>query len=482
MVDDRPEPERIEIELTSRGSSDTEMRFGRGRRNDADRSDGSEAGDGTIVMASEAPGRTPWLSTERGRLVSATSLVGIVALLLGVLVGRAGSNEGLATTDVPATVTAVATATSTIVGTLDTLPPVEPSPATTSSSGSRQVFPTTPGAQASNAPTVINPIIAGQPFEIVIHAGRGQVRRIDVATGGTTVIEADPIDFGSPALFAGPDWVMGPNPGGRPTVYFDDGTTSDLGVGTNLFVMRAGDERFWISDDSLSSSATRLTEIAIDGSATGAELELAGYPVMPDPLGGIVTYASGGSYIVGPDATTRITPGRLLTLGRRKALVHECDENLVCRYYVVDRSTGNSRSLTLDPKLLDNLEFQIGTWLQSGQQLNPDEDAVLVTTWSPAGRNGGGVLDLETGEYVEIDASLSNPAMDWSPDGRFVFWIELGKLQVFDRSTRESHMVFEDMPTVSAFAIRPSGSEATPDADEASADASYVLPPSTSTP
>jgi len=80
-----------------------------------------------------------------------------------------------------------------------------------------------------------------------------------------------------------------------------------------------------------------------------------------------------------------------------------------------------------------------------------------VMTWNESS-NGSpyyGVVDLLTGQYTEIGSSGYINGMRWTPDGRFVFWLRGGSLEVFEPLTGESVKLSDDLGFVNSFAIRP---------------------------
>ena len=70
-----------------------------------------------------------------------------------------------------------------------------------------------------------------------------------------------------------------------------------------------------------------------------------------DPAGGGVVQVSGGVFQVEADGPTRITRGTLVAIGADRALVHECDEDLTCDYFLVDRSNSSRTPLVLSESL-----------------------------------------------------------------------------------------------------------------------------------
>ena len=75
-----------------------------------------------------------------------------------------------------------------------------------------------------------------------------------------------------------------------------------------------------------------------------------------------------------------------------------------------------------------------------------------------SGQQSLGVIDLTTGGYEPIGGFVDTPAMAWAPDGRSVYWLDRGRLTVFDRSTGVSTLFSDDLGTIIGFTLRPTTS------------------------
>jgi hypothetical protein len=452
VVDQGHEPERIEIELTSHDPAGA----GRARR--------VRAGSADDDLATTEPGKVGepgLLGSERGRLIAVGAAAAVIALLIGVLVGRMGSGD-VESSDAASSTTAEATTTTRPAENRDTLPrapeiltptTTRPQPATTTTVDPEQLITGT---------ISIDPAVPPDDVEVVVLNGEGDVVRIDVASGATVSTRVEGSQLGPPFVDAGKGWVLvhSFDETGSWTVIFDDGSRSSVDLGSWFPSLTSnGGSSFWrLEIDRASGAPTHLVEVAVDGSETGAVLDLDGfYPQLTDPLGGVVVQAPGGYYLMRPDVRTRFTSGQLIALGERRALVNECDEQLVCGYFVVDRTTGARTQLALDPALGDLAAIEIGSWWSLRDPMSPDENALLIVSYDQqSGFQTHGVLDLTTGEHTEIGALLDAPQMVWSPGGRSVYWLDVGRLMVFDPSTGESVLFSDDLDTLTALTVRPS--------------------------
>lgn len=448
-MDDRDEPNRIEIELTSH-----EPVHGGTPRSEPPLTQ-DVPGHGAVTVGE------PVRSDDRNRrLVLGVSAIAVAALFVGVAVGRMGRRGTPETDDATAaddTAVAVTSAAPT-VDDRDTLPAAEPVPPTTPPS------PTTTEAAGWSAEELIDvhPSVDAEGVEILALTNRGQVVRVDPASGNTVTADVQGSQFGPPALYAGDGWTMLPSfdPGRESVVLHDDGSRSSIALGSSWLVLAdTSTGRVWSGVESADGGApVRLVETAIDGGPTGAEIELNGViPRMLDPLGGVLVDAPGGSYVLTPEEATRLTAGRVLALGRQRAFVQECDEALVCTHAVIDRSSGEHRVVPLDPELGEAPNLESSAWWVFQEPWNESEDALLVLAWNPigAGRQSYGVLDVEDGDYIEIGNAIDVPSVRWVDD-RSLLWLDRGRLRWFDLTTGESVLLTEDLGTLNAFTTRPS--------------------------
>lgn len=487
-MDERPEPQRVEIELTAHESA------GRRRRRpesgpEAARGDLGARSDGDVDTLDE-PGSES-ADHERGRLVAGASVIAMTALLVGVVVGRMGSGDDAVVSDTDTTPsTSVVTTTTDRVETTDTLPPagrVLTQPATQSTTqpatSGTDAVPDDP-EQPVQGQIGVHPSVREAGVEVVALTHGGEITRIDVTTGATVTTDVTASSqFGPPTLHSGDGWILVPSFDDvqGSVVLFDDGTRTSIDLGSSWPLLAVGTSgRFWRGEQQVRDSAPmRLIEISIDGSATGAEIDLNGFfPRMTDPLGGVVVDAPGGSYIVTTDGITRLTTGRLLALGRERAFVQECGDRLDCGYFVIDRATGERRPLALDRALGDRATLEAGGWWTFQEPLNAAEDAVFILSWDQFGNGeqSHGVLDLVTGAYIEIGGAIDVPTLRWGQDGTSVFWLDGSRLRVFDISTGDSVLFSEDLGNLSTFTLRPLPTSAGSDDEPAVASSS---PPTT---
>lgn len=442
MVDEGHEPERIEIELTSHDPALAASR----------RTRSGPTGDDTAVTETGEPGEPGPLGTERGRLVAVGAAAAVVALVVGVLVGRMGSG-GIESSDDAATTT-VATTTTSTPGNRDTLPPAPEVLSPTTTRPDRTTTTTISADEWTEGSVAVNPEFGGEQVEVVALVGQGVLVRIDATTGATLSTQTD-ARFGQPYVSAADGWVLVPDDRGGFGAIADDGSRTAMDLGGWWPALTSGGAAWRAEFDQEPGQLTRLVQVAFDGTETGEVIDIDGfYPVASDPLGGVVVQASGGYYVVEPDSRERLTTGALHAIGVRTALVHECDDQLECGYFVIDRSTGARERLDIDVHELENLQLGGFGWWGLGSPMSPTEDALVVITFGAQGP-ALGVLDLTTGSYTELRRFENEPQAAWSPSGRYLYWVDGGTIMVFDRSTGESVPFSDDVDRVMALDVRP---------------------------
>lgn len=144
--------------------------------------------------------------------------------------------------------------------------------------------------------------------------------------------------------------------------------------------------------------------------------------VLPDGLGGLVIGALGGIYRWQPGDWTprRFSVGSVLSAAGGFVLAAECDDDLGCGAVVHDLRTGTSRPAPIVPGLEG--PYAYGQVARDGEVLlalrteNGDPSLVAVTM-------AGAVVDLGKARLGCLRSGCA--AMPhWSPDGRWLFWVE----------------------------------------------------------
>jgi len=431
----------VEIELTP-----TERRVER-------REAGQRPADDT--EPSRSGRRRPPPFSERGRLLAVAGCAGLLALAIGWAAGRASAPEPMATpsTTVPPTRSV----------------PGSPLPApddTERAPADDEAQPTTRRTTTTStvpdwseeAPVEIHEALDGLPMTIVATNSTGDYFEIDFAFGTMRRRVIRPM-FGGVEVRVGPGGVLlMPQDGDGTAWLLEDGAEPvqvEIGATWDTYWF-PGSPVLWRAVLNADGSGSTLEAVGPDGEPTGERIVLPGpfaYPQVGDPLGGVVVDMPGGLYRYTVDGVELLTTGLLFGLSSELLVAYECDSEGVCDLRRVDRATGES--VTID--VADATKI-LPTWNQ--WRVSPDGSQVLVQVVSPIESGGGyevegqAVLDLSDGTVTPLTRTYVQ-SVDWSPDGRFVFYVR-GRLMALDRATGETFPVFDEDPRrIDTFAVRP---------------------------
>ena len=208
----------------------------------------------------------------------------------------------------------------------------------------------------------------------------------------------------------------------------------------------------WVDLGDADSGSIRLVDV--DGRAAAPAIPLprnASGWILPDGGGRPLVITTGGVYDVRPDGLRRVTTGVVLASGPTGWLVTECDARNTCTAKVVDRASGSRRSLAAFPERLD----------RASGMVSPDGSTAALVEDRAAGGSALWLVDLTTGRAHRVAVrSLPAPypgsgSVVWSPDGRWVFVVDLGgQLRAVDSTTRQVRRLGPDLPEVSQLAVR----------------------------
>jgi hypothetical protein len=92
--------------------------------------------------------------------------------------------------------------------------------------------------------------------------------------------------------------------------------------------------------------------------------------------------------------------------------------------------------------------------------ISPDGEVCAVMLMGEQ-RVALGLLDLQSGAVVELGEPWWMPALAWSPDGRFTFYLDgddgaMRHLWAYDRESDETFPVFDDPTEWRTLSARPS--------------------------
>lgn len=440
VVEGWTEPERIEMSVTS----------------DDDPGDGLD-GRGWAEGEPAAP------SGDR-RVLTVATVTGVVALLLGWFIGYSARSDEAA--PAAATTTEAADRSETSVAAALPGEPV-PLPATT---WPRRTTTTTTLAQPVVEAVEIDPRLAGIELTLVGTASNGshlELLELDLDTQTVTRTDLGKFYSGADWMLAGHDWAL--IVGGQGTgLMVRDGEPLDLSVHGEIWENRwdASTGTAWRPDegsDWAPNGPSVWREYGIDGEPTGAMIELPfnGWVELIDPGGGFVMEATGKHYSIDSSSASLIGTGQLLGLSADLAVFWDCDDQLRCGPEVVDRQTGVVRRLDTVPSSDPGIQLD-GLWgwgAMAAATISPDGGACAVMVMGEQSVELG-LLEFESGAVVELGESWWMPALAWSPDAGFAFYLKSdngasGHLWAYERASGETFSVFVETREWKTLSARP---------------------------
>jgi hypothetical protein len=464
-VEDPHGATRVEIELTS--NEETRQR----RRKASGAAAVEFAGHD---HASEIPAASPELEArlppaepppalvERRTLVLVTAAVAIVSLFVGWSLGRSGGSSAGDVAQPDATVADTSPDETPPLAEIPTTVPVttirvaiRPRPETPS--------PTTAAPEWQTETVAVDPAAAALALDVVMVGGT-RIAEFDTATGELRTLPLDSRVSQPQFVDAGPDWFVIRNfdSGGarlvrdrEPPVDVPilDVWSSHFQPGTGTFLQAAREYT--------QGAPLGIVEVDHEGAETGRRFEMPGgvWPAAPDPAGGVVVSAAGGTYHVGPEGSQRLTAGNLVALSPRVALVTECGEDFSeCGMYLADRATGDRTEVVPYDSAsgpLAVLDVQSPAFWSSPElmgAISPDD------RWAPIMLSTDGqqfgLIDLTSGELVPLGANPPS-GLWWSPDAHFAIFNQSSRLMLFDTQQRTTIDIAPHGIAVDAFAVRP---------------------------
>jgi hypothetical protein len=413
VVAGRPEPERIEIELTSNVGASSDPVFS----------------DGDVVIGESIDQDAGSEATGERRAFLIATTVGVLALVLGWLIGRTGGSDEVATVATGEPVTTEVEPAELLPG--ETLPS-----AVTTTTRPRPTTTTSTLAPPSRAFVEVDPRLAGIELTLVGIERGNVIVDLDLAAQTMTRRDIGGARVEPGPLVIGDGWVVIADPYGEQIwVVGDDGSRQQVDLGEPWGLLwQAGTDRFWRPPDQLGwdrpafNEPTIYEEIDLAGEPTGVVLELPfdTWSWQVDPGGGLLVERAGKLYTVDESSISLIGTGEVVALSGDIALMRDCDEQLECGLFVVDRSSGDVRPLPVETVAGEPMAVE-GMWGWFGgveNTISPDQAmcAVMVTA------DDGPVLallDLRSGVVVEIGDEGEFPStVIWSPDGRFMFFLD----------------------------------------------------------
>ncbi len=304
-------------------------------------------------------------------------------------------------------------------------------------------------------------------WEVFAH-GPGDLVAIDLARGKitTTVLPAEVSGNPYTWFLVGPHEAVIRSEGGLEPGY----VVPDGGPARRLGATLAGAGP--LLPGPVSGQAWRYSWVA--GSPVMTLVTLAGRPVGPvialapphhpapgmpaaDGRGGVLLLESAAeAYDVGPDQRGQVN-GQVIAVGPTRWLIVSCRDGTRCRNVVYDPRSGAERVLP-GPALASAAYI----WPPAGV-VSPDGSAAAIidtatvdtTTAQPTIR----LINLATGAdsriAVPFDRDVGSQSMAWSPDGRWLFVADDGRLLAVNASTGRVTGLGVRLPDVSQVAVWP---------------------------
>jgi hypothetical protein len=295
---------------------------------------------------------------------------------------------------------------------------------------------TAPRETTPTQPPVHVPWLPELPgVELVMGTRDGDVLRVDLASGRTSVLRTGIANFGSnvspdAARVIGEHLVISDGPSPR-VLDLRTAEVFDLdieGVDGGICGVHGSEapDRVWLQPCGENGQPGEMIEFSLTDRNVTATVPIppdAEYLVGYAPGVGAVLQAAGGIYVVDRDgAVTRRSTGRILGLVGDTVLRRECDDALLCANTLVDLATGDERSLTIDPALSDRVDGIPGWGGPSGSHVR-----ALVWMTGDGGQGFMAVLDVESGAISPLPEEHDFAPYDdngqpvWTTDGQWLF-------------------------------------------------------------
>ncbi|MEO8696482.1 MAG: hypothetical protein ABI658_23415 [Acidimicrobiales bacterium] len=314
---------------------------------------------------------------------------------------------------------------------------VVPSTAAAVSSTSTRAAASSASSSASTVPASVLDRALPSASGVVLFAhiaDPSAVLRIDVDRGTVVTTRVGPVTSTAPAFLAvGPSAaVVRPYDNVSGYVVADSGSVSDpaglLSGGTSMVCSDGRRDRVWLAHES-------LVQVGYDGSLKaqvgGAQQLL---PVGCDGAGEMLYRSGSDTLVTAEGPPTLITTNKVIAAGPQTFLVRDCAATAACALTVIDRTSGQRRSLTVDSAAVTPPSFPV---LAEGRigSISPDGHTAAVFR----AQREVVFVDLVTGFGQGISAIGGEfQSFVWSPNSRYLFWITgNNKLFAFDRDTRD---------------------------------------------
>ena len=444
--------DRIEIELTShapdqrRRSPDHLVAGARATPPGGD-GDGDPEHDDDGVESRGGPGEL--LASDRGRLMVTAAAVGVVALLLGWMLGRSGADDAAPAVDDGPTTTAERDDDSPF-GSAPTLPEadidVRPPRPTVTTIVPRTTPPTTTIPVPQKGIVAVDERLDGIDASLVGIDSSSQIVEVDLDAGTTVTGRYERYVLEGEWMIAGDGWIAAPNYNdGSISALFPDGTARDVPGPPWQVLYDETTGRFWSSSSEDWNVEREISEVDVVEGPTGRSVTL---PPGVWPVGvvdrDVYASAAGTIYRVRPAGAVEVGRGDLYGATPSTLVTFGCDEELQCGIRVTDLDTGEIRRLPETDAAVTSYSGWFGR--SNGGALSPDGRWMLAVVGGQIDLPTVGVLDLESGEFSEFTTggSYVPNGASWDPTSRFVLYLDVMTPTAYDVTTGETFPIFPE--------------------------------------
>ncbi|WP_154723366.1 beta-propeller domain-containing protein [Ilumatobacter coccineus] len=188
------------------------------------------------------------------------------------------------------------------------------------------------------------------------------------------------------------------------------------------------------TDDAAAGIDHRLVVIGQLPAIDGPELSVPNATLLgSDGDGGLLASIGGDIFAVTTKASSRLTSGELLALNGNVVLERVCPEALACAVYLVDRTTGNSTSISASP-IDDAVPHRPERLVPVAGTISPDATAVVIETSDPSAATPWAVVDLRSQTVTSLPPPDLRQPMLWNELGTYLAFLSEGNLYVYDRT------------------------------------------------
>jgi hypothetical protein len=295
--------------------------------------------------------------------------------------------------------------------------------------------------------------------ELVSVDAAGILRRTEVPSGTQRAVGVDLVGQ-LPFLSVGRTAIVLYS-GTRLVLVPDDGPVRSFEIGDGVVSVQArpGTDDFVLTTASTGSSLDEIEfALAVDGSIE--RIEPGRFTAVPLPArnflstGTMLVDGPGGVYALDPAGTAqRVSDGDLVATGANHYAVEECDDALVCGFWLVDAVTGERSAADL-------AELAAQSTASRSTRISPDGGSVVYRD-DTRGTGIRRVVAVSTGRGIDVGRADGFQFEDpWAADSSGIFVERDGAVVFHPRDSADVTLVGRDLAgapraPITAIAVRP---------------------------